>query len=113
MPQEKISILLRGLRGFDRKHEEEVIREHFSKYGAIRDIYLPKDYFTGEMKKFGFIEFVDSKDAEDALRDRHSLEGREIQVQMAEHGRKRPEDFTGGRGGGGGGGGPPRGGRRS
>lgn len=41
---------------------------------------LLQDYYTGEMRGIGFVEFADERSAEDAQRglDRMFLEGREV-----------------------------------
>lgn len=43
------------------------------KFGKIKDIYLPRDYYTGTPRGFGFVEFFDFRDAEDA---QHKMDGR-------------------------------------
>ncbi|GFH10777.1 RRM domain-containing protein [Haematococcus lacustris] len=66
------------------------------------------DYYTKQPRGLAFVEYTNSRDAQDALRglDRLVLAGKEIQAAFAQQGRKRPEDFkrmTGGGGGYGGG----------
>ena len=85
---------------------------------------MPKDFHTGLPRGLAFIQYEDPRDAADSLvLDRTLMGGREVSVQYAEHGRKRPDQmaqtdggrgrggFGGGRGGYGGGGGygPPAG----
>jgi RNA recognition motif-containing protein len=85
---------------------------------------MPKDYHTKLPRGIAFVQFEDPRDAADSLvLDRTLMGGREVSVQYAEHGRKRPDQmaqtdggrgrggFGGGRGGYGGGGGygPPAG----
>lgn len=81
----------------------------FSKYGKVGDIYIPRNYRTQESRGFAFVRFYDRRDAEDALErlDGKQLDGREIRVSKAMHGR--PDGAAGPpRGGGGGGGGGRR-----
>ena len=33
------------------------------KYGEIRDVYIPSDYYTRKPRGFAFVEFTDSRDA--------------------------------------------------
>ena len=33
------------------------VREHFSKWGAVADVYFPRDKATGERKPFCFVAF--------------------------------------------------------
>jgi FUS-interacting serine-arginine-rich protein 1 len=92
------------------------LRRLFSKYGRIVDVVIPLDYYSGNPKGYCFVEYEDTRDAEEAQyrMDRQRLFGREIEVEFARGIRKsssemrtRDRHFTGygGRGGGGGGGG--------
>ena len=38
----------------------------FSKYGMVKDVYLPLDHYTKRRKGFAFVEFEDERDATDA-----------------------------------------------
>ena len=40
----KVSLLVRNL---SRKTTAEDIKKFFEQYGAIKDVYLPKDYYSG------------------------------------------------------------------
>eukprot|EP00891_Asterochloris_glomerata_P000985 jgi/Astpho2/985/gw1.00016.305.1_t len=73
----------------------EEVRETFEKFGELRDIYLPKDYYTGRPRGFGFVEFVDTRDAEDAMYalDGKNMGGRDISVVMSKEARKTPRDM--------------------
>lgn len=79
----------------------------------MTDIYLPKDFHTGLPRGIGFVQYEDTRDAADALdMDGTLVGGRQVSVNYAEHGRKRPEQMSGGGGRGysgppGWGGGPP------
>ncbi|KAL6755322.1 hypothetical protein V8C86DRAFT_2679070, partial [Haematococcus lacustris] len=76
---ERVSLLVRNL-PLDVRQED--VRDMFQRYGEVRDIYLPKDYYTGKPRGFGFVEFRDNRDAEDALYalDRTVVGGREVSV---------------------------------
>eukprot|EP00793_Prasinoderma_coloniale_P002693 PRCOL_00002175-RA len=86
------------------------LRREFERFGAVRDVYLPRDFHTKRPKGFGFVEFVEEPDADAAQRqmDRQHVFGRPIQVEFARHGRKDPNQMRGGGGGGRYGGPPPR-----
>lgn len=73
----------------------EDLRDAASKFGPIKDVYMPKDYYTGQRRGIAFVEFTNSRDAEDALHglDRFYMGGKEIQATFALQGRKRPDDF--------------------
>ncbi|KGN66890.2 serine/arginine-rich SC35-like splicing factor SCL30A isoform X1 [Cucumis sativus] len=86
------SLLVRNL-SHDCRPED--LRRPFGQFGAIKDIYLPKDYYTGEPRGFGFVQYVDPADAADAKHhmDGCVLLGRELTVVFAEENRKKPSDM--------------------
>ncbi|KAI4987343.1 hypothetical protein ZWY2020_020143 [Hordeum vulgare] len=73
----------------------EDLRVPFERFGPVRDVYLPKDYYSGEPRGFAFVEFVDPYDASEAQyhMNRQVFFGREITVVLAAESRKRPEDM--------------------
>ncbi|GKV30319.1 hypothetical protein SLEP1_g39140 [Rubroshorea leprosula] len=86
------SLLVRNLR-HDCRPED--IRRPFERYGPIKDIYLPKDYYTREPRGFGFVQYVDPQDATEAKygMDGQVLLGRELTVVFAEENRKKPTEM--------------------
>ncbi|XP_041996085.1 serine/arginine-rich SC35-like splicing factor SCL30A isoform X2 [Salvia splendens] len=86
------SLLVRNLR-HDCRPED--LRRPFGQFGPIKDIYLPRDYYTGDPRGFGFVQFVDPADATDAKyhMDGQILQGRELTVVFAEENRKKPTDM--------------------
>ena len=38
------------------------VKRAFSKYGEVKDVYLPLDYYTRKPRGFGFVEFVERKE---------------------------------------------------
>lgn len=50
-------------------HSKEDLGDAFSKYGEVKDVYLPLDYYTKRRRGFGFVEFVEEADAEEAQRN--------------------------------------------
>ncbi|GIX63082.1 Ser/Arg-rich splicing factor, putative [Babesia caballi] len=83
------SLLVRNL-----KYETspEQLRSAFSKFGEIRDVYLPLDYYTRKPRGFGFVEFYSHSDADEAMREMfgYELDGNKIEVFVAKHGRSDP-----------------------
>ncbi|CAI0560196.1 unnamed protein product, partial [Linum tenue] len=79
----------------------EDLRIPFQKYGPVKDVYLPKNYYTGEPRGFGFVKFRHGEDAAIAKeRLNHKvIGGREIRIVFAEENRKTPQEMssTGGR----------------
>ncbi|KAL5973322.1 hypothetical protein ACLOJK_029972 [Asimina triloba] len=73
----------------------EDLRVPFERFGPVRDVYIPKDYYTGEPRGFAFVQFVDPHDASEAQyhMNRQLFGGREITVVLAAETRKRPEEM--------------------
>ncbi|KAL3615899.1 Arginine/serine-rich splicing factor scl25a transcript I [Castilleja foliolosa] len=96
------SLLVRNLRHDCRPDD---LRRPFGQWGPVKDIYLPRDYYTGDPRGFGFVQYVDPADAAEAKRqmDGQIFAGRELTVVFAEENRKKPTDMRarerGGRGG--------------
>ncbi|XP_050218698.1 serine/arginine-rich SC35-like splicing factor SCL30A [Mercurialis annua] len=86
------SLLVRNLRHDCR---QEDLRRPFEQFGALKDIYLPRDYYTGEPRGFGFVQYSDPQDAAEAKHhmDGRVLLGRELTVVFAEENRKKPSDM--------------------
>ncbi|KAL7138660.1 hypothetical protein ABFS83_10G178800 [Erythranthe nasuta] len=86
------SLLVRNLR-YDCRTED--LRGPFGEFGPLKDVYLPRDYYTGELRGFGFVEYVDPEDAAEAKyeMDGQILLGRELTVVFAEENRKKPSQM--------------------
>lgn len=86
------SLLVRNLH---KSCRAEDLRGPFVRFGPIRDIYLPRDYYTGEPRGFGFVQYLDPADAEDAQyqMNHYILHGHEITVVFAEENRKHPTEM--------------------
>ncbi|KAL2228303.1 UNVERIFIED_CONTAM: Serine/arginine-rich SC35-like splicing factor SCL30A [Sesamum indicum] len=108
------SLLVRNLR-HDCRPED--LRGPFGEFGPLKDIYLPRDYYTGELtcflvqirvavkmtsceaalepRGFGFVQYVDPDDAAEAKyqMDGQVLLGRELTVVFAEENRKKPSEM--------------------
>ncbi|SCM23278.1 serine/arginine-rich splicing factor 12, putative [Plasmodium chabaudi chabaudi] len=84
-----MSLLIRKLKF---NTSPSMVREKFKKFGAIKDVYLPIDYYTKEPRGFGFVEFYDPKDAEEALKEMNGseIDGNRIEVFVAQKGRSDP-----------------------
>uniref|UniRef100_A0A251SR31 Putative nucleotide-binding alpha-beta plait domain-containing protein n=1 Tax=Helianthus annuus TaxID=4232 RepID=A0A251SR31_HELAN len=73
----------------------EDLRGPFGEFGPLKDVYLPRDYYTGEPRGFGFVQYVDPDDAAEAKyhMDGQVLLGRELTVVFAEENRKKPSEM--------------------
>ncbi|CAA6654984.1 unnamed protein product [Spirodela intermedia] len=72
------------------------LRVPFERFGPVRDVYLPKNYYTGEPRGFAFVEFINPSDASEAQYQMNGriFGGREITVVAASETRKRPEEMS-------------------
>ncbi|EFJ50142.1 hypothetical protein VOLCADRAFT_73973 [Volvox carteri f. nagariensis] len=88
----KVSVLVRNI---PLNYTAEDLRAKFEKFGELRDVYIPRDYYTQRSRGFGFIEFRDARDADEAIyqTDRTMLDGREINVCLSKEGRKTPREM--------------------
>ncbi|GAA0154562.1 RNA splicing factor [Lithospermum erythrorhizon] len=86
------SLLVRNLR---RDTRTEDLRGPFGEFGPLKDVYLPRDYYTGDPRGFGFVQYVYSEDAVEAKyeMDGQVINGREITVVFAEENRKKPSEM--------------------
>ncbi|KAK6925789.1 RNA recognition motif domain [Dillenia turbinata] len=86
------SLLVRNLR-HDCRPED--LRRPFGEFGPLKDVYLPRDYHTGEPRGFGFVQYVDPADAAEAKyqMDGQIFHGRELTVVFAEENRKKPVEM--------------------
>nr|XP_027199842.1 serine/arginine-rich splicing factor 12-like [Dermatophagoides pteronyssinus] len=71
------------------------LRSIFEEFGSIKDVYIPRDYYTGRIRGFAYVEFERIKDAEYAMRKlKHvRLWGHELQVEFAQGDRKTPTEM--------------------
>ncbi|KIZ07828.1 hypothetical protein MNEG_0118 [Monoraphidium neglectum] len=83
------------VRNLSRTTRPEDLRYACEKYGRVRDIYLPRDFYTQQPRGIGFVEFADPRDCRDAIRymDGVMLDGRRVGCNLALHGRRKPEDM--------------------
>jgi len=73
----------------------EDIRATFEQFGPIKDVYLPRNFHTRELRGFGFVKFRYPEDAAIAKREMHHqvIGGREISIVYAEENRKTPQEM--------------------
>jgi len=83
--------------GLDENVDENVLAAAFRPFGELQQVLVPKDQSTKRHRGFGFVEFVDSIDAQSALDNMHDSElyGRVLKCNFA-----RPSAAMGGGGGG-------------
>src|SRR5438128_4405915 len=91
---------------------ENELQELFSQAGAVQEVTLMQDKFTGKSRGFAFVTMGSEQDAQNAISklNGQTVEGRPLTVNEARPREARPPG-GGGRGYGGGGGGYGGGGR--
>ena len=84
---------------------EDLISQHFTACGEVREVALMFDRMTGQSRGFCFVEMATNEGAQKAISDLNgqNFEGRSLRVDVAQE-RPRNNDRGGGGGGGGGGG---------
>ncbi|GAA0184687.1 RNA splicing factor [Lithospermum erythrorhizon] len=86
------SLLVRNLR---RDCRPDDLRRPFGQFGQLKDVYLPRDYYTGEPRGFGFVQYLEPDDAAEAkhVMDGQVFQGRQLTVVFAEENRKKPTEM--------------------
>ncbi|KAJ1725888.1 hypothetical protein LPJ61_005579, partial [Coemansia biformis] len=66
------------------------LRSSFEKFGKIKDVYIPLDFYTKDSRGFGYVEFYDREDAEDAYDRRRDImvRGDPVTIEFARGQRK-------------------------
>jgi hypothetical protein len=52
----------------------EDLKEIAEQFGEVRDVYIPRNYYTNQPRGFAFIEFQDARACEDASYEMQGLE---------------------------------------
>src|SRR5947209_16884165 len=86
---------------------ENELQELFAQAGAVQEVTLMQDKFTGKSRGFAFVTMGSEQDAQNAIAklNGQTVEGRALTVNEARPREARPPGGGGGRGYGGGGGG--------
>eukprot|EP00270_Netrium_digitus_P009746 TRINITY_DN2982_c0_g2_i2.p1 TRINITY_DN2982_c0_g2~~TRINITY_DN2982_c0_g2_i2.p1 ORF type:complete len:371 (-),score=59.00 TRINITY_DN2982_c0_g2_i2:260-1372(-) len=69
--------------GLSRDTTTSQLSSHFAKYGSITDAVIMKSKETGIPRGFGFITFADPTCVDKALKDKHVLNGRTVEVKKS------------------------------
>ena len=64
---------------------EEELRQHFAPVGSLSYVFIPLDRETGKKRGFAFVEFADSQQAQEAIRqfNNQPFKGRALAVNEA------------------------------
>ena len=87
-----LTLIVRNLSYDVRSHE---LSDLFVRYGEIKDVYIPKDYYSGRQKGFAFIKFHNKDAFMRALDESQgiTLGDRELKVEMAKDRRKSSDEM--------------------
>ncbi|KAI8850557.1 hypothetical protein BC829DRAFT_389028, partial [Chytridium lagenaria] len=69
----------------------------FEKYGAVKDVYVPKDYYTNRIRGFAYVQFAEQDEADRAFRriEYLTINGKRLTVEWAAGARKTPDQMRG------------------
>lgn len=72
---------------------EDELRNAFAKFGAVSEVSIVTDKFSGQSKGFGFVEMPDNSAADEAIKalNGSDLKGRSIKVNQARPRAERPQ----------------------
>ena len=73
---------------------EDVLRQVFSRFGAVRSAVLAMDRETGRPRGFAFVEMGSDEEAQAAIKglDGQLVDARALQVSLARSGDDRPKE---------------------
>ena len=90
------------IRNLPRTVSSEWLRNIFEQFGPVVDVYLARNFHTGDRKGFGFVKFQNLEDAGEAKKSMNQeiIGGRGIQIFVINDHRDSPlENYVNGEGG--------------
>lgn len=66
--------------GISQPTSAEILRDHFSKYGQLKECEVIRDRITHQSRGFGFVAFADPSLADRALKEDHIIHGRKVRL---------------------------------
>lgn len=63
--------------------KENTLRDYFGKYGEVTRALIMKDKTTGNSRGFGFVVFSEPSVLDDLLAEKHTIDGRTVEVKRA------------------------------
>lgn len=72
--------------GLDESIVDSTLHAAFIPFGDIKDVSIPIDHATGKNRGFGFVEYEEKEDAQDAIDNMHNAElyGKVLKVNFAQ-----------------------------
>eukprot|EP00747_Dinoflagellata_sp_TGD_P163791 gnl/TRDRNA2_/TRDRNA2_182862_c0_seq1.p1 gnl/TRDRNA2_/TRDRNA2_182862_c0~~gnl/TRDRNA2_/TRDRNA2_182862_c0_seq1.p1 ORF type:complete len:127 (-),score=42.47 gnl/TRDRNA2_/TRDRNA2_182862_c0_seq1:62-442(-) len=82
--------------GIEDQVDRKVLEAAFVPFGEIKNVEIPLDLKSGKHRGFGFVEFMDAEDAQDAIDNMHNAEihGRVLKVNLARERSQKPTENT-------------------
>ena len=89
-----VSLLVRNIAPDITTHD---LQHAFGRIGVIRDVYVPRDFYSQQPRGFAFIEYATPEMAREAKHEmnRFVIKGHEIEVVFAQERRKTPVEMRG------------------
>ncbi|GLJ18371.1 hypothetical protein SUGI_0325170 [Cryptomeria japonica] len=69
--------------GISWETNEETLKDYFKAYGEVAETVIMRDRMTGRARGFGFIGFADPNVVERVLQDKHTIDGRQVELKRA------------------------------
>ncbi|OMJ67511.1 hypothetical protein SteCoe_35300 [Stentor coeruleus] len=84
------------VRNIDQLVKPDELREFFSKFGDVCDVYIPRDYYTQKSRGFCYVKFLKYDDAREALEktDGNEVLGKTVEIVFVKEERKAPHEET-------------------
>jgi RNA recognition motif-containing protein len=91
-PKDSVSLYVKNI---NFRTEPDTLKALFEQHGPIKDVYMPRDFYTKKRKGFGYIEFLHRKDAEKAIEQLNDkeIDGMRILIEFAKGDRKSSSDM--------------------
>lgn len=68
--------------GITREVDEDILEEHFSRYGIVEECVIVLDKITRQPREFGFVTFVEASVAKSVLEESHSICGEKVSSKL-------------------------------
>ncbi|KAJ3099333.1 Serine/arginine-rich splicing factor 12 [Phlyctochytrium planicorne] len=86
------SLYIRGLADGTRSDD---LMAAFEKYGKVRDVYIPKDFYNNRIRGFAYVQYHEQAEADRAYQriEYLTINGKQLKVEWAAGNRKTPDQM--------------------